>query len=133
LDLSVFDNVGLSIGDLSKSQLEILKQLVREYLFNLTQPYADRIWAWVETHLTNGLFTYSRLQDRIYYRIYVPDTLLIEYSDVEHGHIHTVTRLLNKQGSGDYGPFASIPTSNSVLVLSEHTRSPLHHHPHAGK
>ena len=133
LDLSVFDNVGLAIGDLSESQLEVLKQLVKEYLFNLSQPFADRVWTWVETNLSNGLVTYSQLQDRIYYRVYVPDTVLIEYGDVEPGHIHTVTRLLNKQGRSDYGPFASSPTSNPVPVPSENYRTWPHHNPQAAK
>lgn len=132
-DLSVFDNIGLSIGDLSESQLEVVKQLVREYLFNLTQPFADRVWMWIETNLPNGLFTYSQLRDRIYYRIYVPNTLLIEFGDVEPGHIHTVTRLLNKQGRSDYGPFASNSSLNSVLALSEHYRTSPHHNPQAAR
>lgn len=131
LDLSVFENVGLPLEDLSESQLELSKQLVGEYLFYLSQPFADRVWTWVEANLANGLFTYSRLQDRVYYRIYVPDTLLIEYDDVASDHIHTVTRLLSKQGRNDYGPFASSPSSKSVRVLSDHYRNSPHHNPQA--
>lgn len=131
LDLSVFDNVGIPLADLSESQLELSKQLVGEYLFNLSQPFADRVWTWVEANLANGLFTHSRLRDRIYYRIYVPNTLLIEYDDVASDHIHTVTRLLSKQGRSDYGPFAREPSPNSVRVLSDHYRNSPHHNPQA--
>lgn len=133
LDLSIFDNIGISLADLSEVQLDLTKQLIGEYLFNLSQPFADRVWTWVEANLANGLFTYSRLQDRIYYRIYVPNTLLIEYDDVASDHIHTVTRLLSKQGRNDYGPFASSPTSNSVRVLSDHYRNSPHHNPQAAR
>ncbi|MXW54818.1 MAG: DUF3500 domain-containing protein [Gammaproteobacteria bacterium] len=133
LDLSIFENVGLPLGDLSETQLELSKQLVGEYLFYLSQPFADRVWSWVEANLANGLFTYSQLEDRVYYRIYVPDTLLIEYDDVASDHIHTVTRLLDKQGRNDYGPFASNPSSKAALVLSDHYRSSPHHNPQAAK
>ncbi len=133
MDLSVFENVGLPLDDLSETQLELSKQLVGEYLFYLSQPFADRVWSWVEANLANGLFTYSQLEDRVYYRIYVPDTLLIEYDDVASDHIHTVTRLLDKQGRNDYGPFASSPSSKSALVLSDHYLNSPHHNPQAAR
>lgn len=127
LDPSIFVDVGIPLADLSESQKKLAELLVKEYLFNLSEPFAERIWDWVAKNMSNGLFTYSRLRDRIYYRIFIPDTILIEYDDVASDHIHTVTRLLNKQAHSDYGPFASMPSQNSVRVLSDHYLNSPHH------
>ena len=132
LDYSIFYDVGIPLADLSESQRELSNQLVQEYLFNLSKPFADRVWDWVEGNLQNGFFTFSQLRDRIYYRIYIPDTILIEYDDVATDHIHTVTRLLDKESRSDYGPFAAVPSSNSIRVLADHYRSSPDHNSVAG-
>ena len=105
-DFSQFDGVGLSLEALNDENLNLVKSLVREYLGYLASPFAEQVWAKVEDKLSNGFYAYSQLQNRVYYRIYVPNVILVEYNDVASDHLHTVTRLLDHDGLSDYGIFA---------------------------
>ena len=60
----------------------------------------------IKPKLTTGFFTFSQRGERVYYRIYVPDAILIEYNEEARDHLHTVMRLLDSENHNDYGPFA---------------------------
>ena len=61
----------------------------------------------------------------MYYRIYLEDLLLIEYSDVATDHIHTVTRLLGQKPWKDYGGYASNEANNASIIA--HLLTAEHH------
>ncbi len=128
VDTSQFDDVGLPLSELSSEQMQTAKGLVQEYVFYLSAPFANELWAKLEPELTRGFFTYSQRGDRVYYRIYVKDLLLVEYDDVSEDHLHTVLRLLGPDGLNDYGPFALDDLgSDDFHSLSTHYRIAKHH------
>lgn len=126
-DFSVeeFANVGIPLSELSDPQMDLAKDLLEVYLSNLASPHAEEVHDAIEPKITNGFFTFSRLGDRVYYRIYIPDALLIEYDDVASDHLHTVMRLLDEQHLNDYGPFASHASQDSTPLLTL-----VHHYVH---
>lgn len=122
-DFTSFNQVGLPIEDMNESQVDLVVDLVKTYLLNLDEQFAPRTIEKVVSRLTDGYFVYSVRGSRVYYRIFVEDTILIEYGDVAANHIHTVTRLLGKKPMRDYGGYANISESSSVLahlMTSEH-------------
>ncbi len=119
-DFSVeeFANVGIPLSELSDPQMDLARDLLEVYLSNLASPHAEEVHDAIEPKITSGFFTFSRLGDRVYYRIYIPDALLIEYDDVASDHLHTVMRLLDEQHLNDYGPFASNASQNTTPLLT---------------
>ena len=129
-DLAVFDDEGLPLRKLSDAKMEFVQELAREYIFNLASPFADEVWKRIEPHLQEGFFAFSRLRERVYYRIYIPNVLLVEYDDVSVDHIHTVTRLLDKDGLNDYGLFAhDMRQRTKIQTLVDHYSTSDHHNP----
>lgn len=127
-DMQAFDGVGLPLLELPASEMKIAQDLVREYVFNLAPPFADTVWKSIEPHLSSGFFTFGQLRKRVYYRIYVPGVLLVEYDDVAIDHIHTVFRLLDKDGLNDYGLFAlDTPKNSRIELLADHYLTSDHH------
>ena len=110
-----FDGQGLPVTELSEQQLELLRGLVRVYVDHLRDAYSQPILNHVFSEVDNGFFVFSRARERIYYRVYIPDVLLIEYNDVSTRHIHTVTRLLGDDEFSDYGNYARFRGSASTL------------------
>ncbi|MXZ45152.1 MAG: DUF3500 domain-containing protein [Gammaproteobacteria bacterium] len=101
-----FENVGIPLSNLSDEQLEVAGDLIDVYLFYLPSPHAENIRDAIKPKLTTGFFTFSQRGERVYYRIYVPDAILIEYNEESRDHLHTVMRLLDPKNLNDYGPFA---------------------------
>lgn len=88
----------------------------------------------INTSMDNGFFVYSDDIYRMYYRIYIPDLLLIEYDDpltfggggtlTETAHQHTIVRLLDKTLLDDYGLFAQL----GPKTIHHHYANADHHH-----
>lgn len=129
-DFSVeeFADIGIPLSDLSEPQMELARDLLAVYVLNLVSPHAEEVQDAIEPKLTDGFFAFSQLRDRVYYRIYIPNTLLIEYDDVANDHLHTVMRLLDNTRLDDYGAFASKASPNSIpLTLVHHYMNAEHH------
>lgn len=129
-DFSVeeFADIGIPLSDLSEPQMELARDLLAVYVLNLASPHAEEVQDAIEPKLTDGFFAFSQLGDRVYYRIYIPNTLLIEYDDVANDHLHTVMRLLDNTRLDDYGAFASKALPNSIpLTLVHHFMNAEHH------
>jgi hypothetical protein len=109
---SVFEGIGLKASDMTPDQQEILRDLIKDYVYNMEAGFADKWMADVNATFNNTYFVWigETSQDSpIYYRVYNP-AVWIEYNN-ESGlggtsnldHIHTITRAPN---GGDYGSLA---------------------------
>lgn len=112
-DYSVFDNVGLSLNGLTAPQTAEMLTLIREYVDNLDSKFTGELIANIQNSLDTGFFTYSDESYHVYYRIYIPEVLLIEYVDpngvpaaTSTDHQHTLFRLLGSNAYSDFGVFA---------------------------
>lgn len=123
-DMQSFDDVGAPIRELSAESQATLAQAVDVYLGNLAEPFAAPVKLRVHDALGDGFFTFETSNRRMYYRIYVPDVLLIEYNDVSHNHIHTILRLLGNNEFSDYGIWA---VNDSPRTIAEHVLLAEHH------
>lgn len=101
-----FDGIGLPLSELSEQQLPLLRDLVTVYVDYMQKEYSEPTLRSIFSDLQLGYFVASRSRDRLYYRVYIPDVLLIEYNDVSTSHIHTVTRFLGEDELSDYGTYA---------------------------
>ena len=123
-DYSAFNDIGLPVSSLSVEQMNVLRGLIGEYVGNLRKPFSSRVMEDIEASLQSGFFVFSTRGSRMYYRVFVADTLLIEYDDVSAEHVHTVTRLLGNDKMSDYGEFAYDSTRSPTLqrhYRMEHT------------
>lgn len=120
---SRFNGIGLPISQLSDEQLPLIRDLVSVYVDNMRKEYSEPILRSVFAELELGFFVASRSGARQYYRLYIPDVLLIEYNDVSTSHIHTITRLLGEDELSDYGIYArsNFPASEFPKVSLNHT------------
>jgi len=97
---------------MSPAQLQIFRELIREYIDNLPAGHAKVRMADVEAHLAKTHFAWigGTSDDSVfYYRVHSP-VILIEYdhqrpaalggNTASRNHVHTVVRTPN---GGDYG------------------------------
>lgn len=125
-DVSDFDQVGLPYPSLTEAQQTQFRSLVKSYVNRLHADFAEDSVETIERHLDSGHFVYSNRGDRIYYRIYVKNGVLIEYSDVGRDHVHTVVRLLGSRPFTDYGGFVS-NEQGSTSIITNHLLTAEHH------
>lgn len=124
-DVSRFNGVGMEIGALSNQSANLVNDLVDEYVNNLAEPFAGRVRATVDEELESGFVVFDNRGDDIYYRIFVPDRILIEYNDVRSDHVHTILRLVGEDPYTDYGAYAQ---RNLVpRTIAEHYETAPHH------
>ena len=115
-DVSAFDYIGLPISLLKDKQRKELRNLLSVYFDRLNGSLQTSTWNRIVDGLDDGFFVYSTRGDRIYYRIYAANTVLVEYSDVAEDHIHTVFRLLGERPYRDYGGFADVSAEASSVL-----------------
>ena len=124
-DVNVFDGIGAPISALSESSKSAIVEIQSEYINNLSEPFAGRVRTKLESMLDAGFFAFEMDGERMYYRIYVPNGILIEYNDVSEDHIHTVTRLLGSDALSDYGMWADV--QRETMTIEEHHLLAEHH------
>lgn len=141
-DYSQF-TTGLKYSDMSPNTQANMVLLMKEYVYNLSQSFADIWWADVMENINDTYFVWLDNVDmptattQFYYRIYNP-YLWAEYnmeSPVGDGveewnHAHTITRIPNNpstKNGGDYGIFAQIINNGGPRTLLEHYMSADHH------
>ncbi|EON76166.1 hypothetical protein ADIS_3294 [Lunatimonas lonarensis] len=99
---------GIGYSQLTKSQQQMLEELIAVYLINYTDSVRDRLWGKVRStgiqhvHFAWAGSTVNAIGQPHYYRIQHPD-LLIEYDNVQNNanHVHTVVRDLNNDFGED--------------------------------
>ncbi len=144
-DYSIFKK-GLKYDEMSESTKEHLIILMKEYVYNLNENFADVWWNDINTHINNTYFVWIDNVDKpnatsqFYYRIYNP-YLWVEFNTenvtganrnnmAPWNHIHTITRIPDNPSSkngGDYGKFAQIINKNNPKTLLEHYTLADHH------
>lgn len=125
-DANDFDQIGLPFRSLNEEQKTLFRQLLSVYVYRLNSVFASNSMDIIEEHLDSGFFVYSTNRDRIYYRIFVKDGILIEYSDVASDHVHTVVRLLGSRPHVDYGGFVSNQRGTTSMIVN-HLLTSEHH------
>lgn len=141
-DYSGFET-GLKYGDMSVATQEKLVLVMQEYVYNMTNTFADVWWADVMENIDNTYFVWIDEVENpsattpFYYRIYNP-YLWIEYNcenalgggGADYNHVHTITRIPNNPATangGDYGIFAQMINGGKVKTLYEHYALADHH------
>ncbi len=124
-DVSRFNGVGMEIGALSNQSANLVNDLVDEYVNNLAEPFAGRVRSTVDEELEKGFVVFDNRGDDIYYRIFVPDRVLIEYNDIRSDHVHTILRLLGEEPYTDYGAYAH--SDLTPRTIAEHYQTASHH------
>ena len=124
-DVSKFDGVGARIGTLSRQSLNGVNDVIDEYINNLAEPFAGRVRATVDDSLSDGFVVYDNRDEDIYYRIFIPNRMLIEYNDVSSNHVHTILRLLGEHPFSDYGEYAQ--RDSYPRTIAEHYLKAPHH------
>lgn len=124
-DVSKFDGVGARIGTLSRQSLNGVHDVIDEYINNLAEPFAGRVRATVDDALSDGFVVYDNRDEDIYYRIFIPNRMLIEYNDVSSNHVHTILRLLGEHPFSDYGEYAQ--RGSYPRTIAEHYLTAPHH------
>ena len=124
-DYTVFDGMGLPISDLNSNGTKLVKELLANYINYLKEPYSEKLLSHLIDHVADGWFVFSTRGDRMYYRVYIPNHIWIEYSDVRSDHIHTITRLIGQPPYRDYGYMAA--SSLMPSTLGEHYQLAAHH------
>ena len=125
-DVTGFDQVGLPYPSLTETQQAQFRGLVASYVNRLHADFSKDSVESIEKHLDSGYFVYSTRDDQIYYRVYVKDAILIEYSDVGSDHVHTVVRLLGSRPFIDYGGFV-VHKHGSRSIITNHLLTAEHH------
>lgn len=144
-DYSGFET-GLKYSDMSADSQANLILLMKEYVYTLTDTYADVWWTDVMANIDDTYFVWIDNVDtptatsQFYYRIYNP-YLWAEFNteDVtgaseqyleDWNHVHTITRIPNNpttDNGGDYGIFALMINQNGPKTLYEHYAMADHH------
>ena len=130
-DYSEFVGVGLKASEMSDTQKENLRNLIKTYVYNLETEFADIWMADIDAELNDTYFVWiggTTTADPIYYRVFNP-AVWIEFNNEgrvggDRGgldHIHTITRSPNGK---DYGIFA---LNHGPKTLLEHYASADHH------
>ncbi|MYD43085.1 MAG: DUF3500 domain-containing protein [Gammaproteobacteria bacterium] len=124
-DVTMFDGIGLPLNQLSKAAADVVQDLIVEYVHTLGSPFANRVQDALDLASNDGFVVYDERGQDIYYRIYLPDRLLIEYNDVDETHVHTVMRLLGANALSDYGQYAA--RSDRAVTIAAHFANAAHH------
>ncbi len=144
-DYSIFKK-GLKYSEMSTKTKENLIILMKEYVYNLNQNFADLWWNDINEHIDDTYFVWidnvekPTSTSQFYYRIYNP-YLWVEFNTEDvtganennmepWNHIHTITRIPNNpktNNGGDYGPFANAVNKNNPKTLLEHYTLADHH------
>ena len=124
-DVSQFEGIGVHIASLSQQSANVVNDLIDEYINNLAEPFAGRVRATVDESIDEGLVVYDTRDEDIYYRVFVPNRMLIEYNDVSSDHVHTVFRLLGNDSFSDYGAYAA--RVRVPKTIAEHYSTSPHH------
>ncbi len=129
-DYSGFVDTGLKASEMSETQKENLRALIKTYVYNLETEFADVWMADVDAGFEDTYFVWmgdTTPNAAIYYRVFNP-AVWIEYNN-EGGvggrgnnldHVHTITRAPNGK---DYGVFALNRGPKTLLehyVLANH-------------
>jgi len=139
---------GLKYSDMSSLAKENLVFLMKEYVYNLTDNFADVWWDDVASHIDDTYFvwindsnTTPTATSEFYYRIYNP-YLWAEFNTegstgansstiADYNHVHTITRIPNNpetdNGGDYYGIFAFMINQDGPKTLLEHYASADHH------
>lgn len=125
-DVSQFIGEGIPLTDLTATSRRALEELVDEYVYNLAPPFAGKIRDLIDAEIEQGFVAFDTRGEDLYYRIYVPDRVLIEYNDIDSTHVHTIFRLLGKQPFTDYGALTAQAT-NAPRTIAEHFHLAMHH------
>ncbi len=124
-DVSQFDGIGVRIASLSNQSANVVNDLIDEYINNLAEPFAGRVRVTVDESIEEGFVVYDTRNEDIYYRVFVPNRMLIEYNDVSSDHVHTVFRLLGDESFSDYGAYAA--SGSAPRTIAEHYSTSPHH------
>ena len=124
-DVSQFDGIGARISSLSERSAYVVNEVIDEYINNLAEPFAGRVRATVDDSLDKGFVVFDNRKEDIYYRIFIPNRMLIEYNDVSSDHIHTILRLLGEEPYSDYGAYAQ--KRMMPRTIAEHYHTSPHH------
>lgn len=127
-DFSDFVGVGLKATDINKKEREILRDLIKSYVYNLKSEFADIWMKDIDSGLDDTYFVWiggTTETDSIYYRVYNP-AIWIEFNDEgrsngKPNHVHTVVRAPNGK---DYGIFVM---NRGPKTLLEHYVHDEHH------
>ena len=145
-DYSIFKK-GLKFSEMSETTQKNIIILMKEYVYNLNQNFADVWWNDVNRNIENTYFVWidnvdtPTSESQFYYRIYNP-YLWVEFNTenitganrntmAPWNHIHTITRIHNNpktNNGGDYGKFAQLVNKNNPKTLLEHYNQANHHH-----
>lgn len=145
-DYSGFET-GLKYSDMSADTQANLILVMKEYVYNLTDNFADVWWADIMENIDDTYFvwindsgTSPTATSEFYYRIYNP-YLWSEFNTegstganastiADYNHVHTITRIPNNPSTdngGDYGIFALMINANGPKTLYEHYAMADHH------
>ncbi|WP_158974889.1 DUF3500 domain-containing protein [Cellulophaga sp. L1A9] len=139
--------IGLKYSEMSTAAQANLLLVMKEYVYNLTDNFADVWWADISANIDDTYFvwindsgTTPTATSEFYYRIYNP-YLWAEFNTegstganastiADYNHIHTITRIPNNpttDDGGDYGIFALMINQNGPKTLLEHYAHADHH------
>lgn len=124
-----FDQIGLRYSSLKYGQRKLFWLLLETYARRLNDTFTKHLlWNIQQTlkQKDSSYFVYSTNGDRLYYRIYVKNGILIEYSDVASDHVHTVVRLLGTRPHAEYGGFVKNNQSQTSMIV-QHLLTADHH------
>ncbi|MCK0146223.1 DUF3500 domain-containing protein [Arenibacter sp. F26102] len=138
---------GLKYSEMSSTAQANLILLMKEYVYNLTDNFADVWWTDImenidDTYLVwiNDTNSSPTATSEFYYRIYNP-YLWAEFNTegstgansgtiADYNHVHTITRIPNNPATddgGDYGIFAYLINQDGPKTLLEHYAMADHH------
>jgi len=138
---------GLKYSDMSATAQANLILVMQEYVYNLTDNFADVWWTDIIENIDDTYFvwindsgTSPTATSQFYYRIYNP-YLWAEFNTegstganantiADYNHVHTITRIPNNPSTdngGDYGIFAYLINQDGPKTLLEHYALADHH------
>ncbi|WP_051941673.1 DUF3500 domain-containing protein [Maribacter forsetii] len=138
---------GLKYSDMSETAQANLILVMQEYVYNLTDSFADVWWTDIMENIDDTYFVWINDSDstptatsQFYYRIYNP-YLWAEFNTegstgansstiADYNHVHTITRIPNNpttDNGGDYGIFAYLINQDGPKTLLEHYVLADHH------
>tara|TARA_R110000868_G_scaffold121812_1_gene322959 strand:+ start:38457 stop:39773 length:1317 start_codon:yes stop_codon:yes gene_type:complete len=145
-DYSGFET-GLKYSDMSATAQANLLLVMKEYVYNLSDNFADEWWQDIMDNIDDTYFVWINdsgssptASSEFYYRIYNP-YLWAEFntegstgansgSIADYNHVHTITRIPNNpttDNGGDYGIFAMMINQDGPKTLFEHYALAEHH------
>ncbi|GAA5219918.1 DUF3500 domain-containing protein [Membranihabitans marinus] len=145
-DYSDFET-GLKYSDMSATAQANLILVMKEYVYNLTDNFANVWWEDIMANIDDTYFVWINdsgstptATSEFYYRIYNPylwaeintegSTGANSGSIADYNHVHTITRIPNNPSTdngGDYGIFAEMINQDGPKTLYEHYAMADHH------